>query len=239
MRDCYHLENETLKRYEVFVKREKLDNLRIEIINNCSLIKHFEGKIRGSDRVDPFDLYHYRNVNEEYIGEAECKDFYPLSTSYYELYEVSYDEYFYPDIITIINKVLETDLESSYYQIDGNLAKKILNYQVDEEKEIFPVFLEQIKDILAVDNLENPSAIRKCLKSAEDFLDFYELNKDQKPVSLYLKDLKSCFDFHLKEEIPHSLFTQVYDFLDTDAKEMIENNFSGIVNTDTPKSLKK
>ena len=49
MRDYYHLENETLQRYEVFVKREKLDNLRIEIINNCSLIQHFEGKIRGSD----------------------------------------------------------------------------------------------------------------------------------------------------------------------------------------------
>ncbi len=219
--DCYKIEKDKIVRYEVFVKKEELEKLRMEIIQECSKIVHHKEHHWGSFinflRIE--DFCRYKNINEKFLRTEER---YRFTGEYGDVYEVSYDEYIFPDVIKQIDSILESIEDETTCKVEGRRVNELLQYQVAPSDEIFPLSLDTWKEKIGR-NTNDPASIRKDMEQIEDFLDFYELNKNQKPITPYLQKLQSCFHFQRINEIPIDDFVNVYLFLNERIQEGMES----------------
>ena len=147
--------------------KEELLNLRSEIIERCSEIIHYdyEGSIGPNSR----DNLRIRN----YIHFSVSKNY---SKNEGKVYRFVYEEYIFPYLISLIDRILKKD----YSAID-----EIININVD--REIIP-FEERIKRTsLELDSISNFDIREKRMKldELENYLIQYEYNKRQVPVFSY------------------------------------------------------
>ena len=101
-------EGKKRKKYEIVVDKNGLEKLKVEIINNCSMIIHHDCNTTKTPNY--YDILRIRNYSAEKIGIHKPNDFYASCET---LYHVVYDEYKYPYLIELIDKLLNNDEKKS------------------------------------------------------------------------------------------------------------------------------
>ena len=176
----YVKNNDQIEKYKIEFDKEKLKRLRIEIINNCSEITHKE----YNDTIEPnyLDYLKIRNYKRQKLGTVEGKGYSPDKT----LYHLSYDEYTYPYLVTLIDKLLEDGTETLTEIFEEKQEKEILSFA--ERIEILSQEIDQIN------NLDTKRKISE-LEKLQKLLETQKLNSNQLPVSLYYPKVQELIDF--------------------------------------------
>jgi len=194
---------DTIEKYLVEFDREELEKLKLEIIENCSLVKHHE--YDGIDGPDSFDYLRIRNYREVKIGSIEInREFGEMA----DIYHFSYDEYEFPQLVTIIDNLLAFDLEA---------IEKIMNpdYSSFEKEPLREMIQSLSAEIDKISNWDPKQKIEK-LKMLEQLFDRIELNtnRDIKPVEPYYRKVKNLLKVELVDSINIEDLLKVQNFFE-------------------------
>lgn len=185
-----------IEKYQVSFDGKEIERLKIEIINNCSFIKHKEYKSDYSPRFTDESLI--RNLQSTYVGEKE----------YFEetrdVYLYSYDEYIPPYLVELINRLLEHDSKA----ID-----EIFNYDISTKTSIDDR-INSVNQELIKTNPEDITQKKAKLKELEDLLKAKELNKGQQSIDLYYNQLMGLIKFDLVDSLSISELSRIESFLE-------------------------
>lgn len=193
----YVKENESVKKYKIEVNKEKLNNLKYMIIKNCSVIEHIKQMVR-EDYLPFHDGIYIRNYWQKFIRRDANSDFF--GPTFINIYEVEYDYYNEPSIVKIINKVVEGDEEASM---------ELLNYNKPSKKD----YKAEVNKLL-----EDKDNIEKNIQKINELIQEEKYNKDQKDISFYLSDVKSCISLILVDECSYEDYLRFCKFIDTNEK---------------------
>ncbi len=200
----YVKEKDRIKKYDIEIDKERLEGLKIKIVNDCSIIKHVKQKVREDCKTNDYDFMHVRNYHARLINKISNNDFFgpPLIS----IYEEEYDFYEEPKIVGLIDEV-----------INGKDKKvlELLEYK-DEELDY-----ESIGDKLKVLLSKNNKDTYKFMKEMEELIEQCKNTRYQKPVSTYLSEVQSCIKLILVDEISYQDYLRVYKFMDEDFQKKI------------------
>lgn len=200
----YVKEKDRIKKYDIEIDKERLEGLKIKIINDCSIIKHVKQKVREDCKTNDYDFMHVRNYHARLINKVSNNDFFgpPLIS----IYEEEYDFYEEPKIVGLIDEV-----------INGKDKKvlELLEYK-DEELDY-----ESLEDRLKVLLSKNNKDTYKFMKEMEELIEQCKNTRYQKPVSTYLSEVQSCIKLILVDEISYQDYLRVYKFMDEDFQKKI------------------
>jgi len=123
-------------KYEVIVDKELLSKLKYEIIEKCSLITHkdyqdtYLPKMYGID-----DYLKYRNYSEVKIGVREYNDFYSMPE---DLYRIKYDEYHFPYLVELLDKLLKDDIDvlKEIYNVNKKKEIMFIDEKINRQKDL-------------------------------------------------------------------------------------------------------
>ena len=199
----YNKKGNTLEKYEIDFNRRELENLKIQVINECSIIIHKEYEGLSIKAPNKYDYLKIRNYKEKLVGYNEKTDFY--SSFKDEIYHYSYDEYNYPYLVKIIDKLLNREA----LFINEILEPKIIN-----PKELIEEKIKQISE--EIDLISNQDYNKKTEKLAElkKLLEIKRLNANEKPIQKYYIKLRELLDFKLVDKIDYADFLKLTSFLD-------------------------
>ena len=193
----YVKEQNSIKKYNVEVDKEKLNELRNKIILNCSYLTHFERKLREDDVPNEDDYLTYRNLKKQFIGIVETRDFF--SSGWENLYKVAYDMATFPEVIKLIDEVMNDKY---------NNILVLINYKEPKVKH------EKQKTNINISSIEEA-------RNAKDKIDeiintFYnqKLNENRVSVNNYMNEVKSCIKLILVDELDFESYNIVYKFFD-------------------------
>ena len=195
-------DEKSLKKYKVEVDKCSLEGLKFKIINECSVIKHIKQKQREDNLTSDYDFVHIRNYYKKFVERIDNNDFY--GPPMIDIYEVEYDLYKEPDIIKIIDEILK-----------GNYDKVLELLEYKAEDEIHESLEDKLNKLLS--NKDNLNNTEKLIYETKELLDEYKNTKYQKPVSIYLDDVKKCINLILLDEISYDEYLRVYNFIDKEA----------------------
>lgn len=192
-------ENDIVKKYQTTIDKEKLSSLKYGVINNCSVIKHIKEKVK-EDYLPYNDGFYIRNYFQTFVERVSNNDFFgpPLI----DIYQVEYDIYNEPDIIKLIDKV-----------IDGNedAAIELLSYSKRTKKD----YKNEINKLL-----EDKENIGDNIDKINKLLEEEKYNKGQKDISFYLSDIKACVSLILIDECSYDDYQRFCKFCDANEKLM-------------------
>lgn len=173
-------ENEDLVKYKVNIDKEKLESLKIKIIEECGKITHKSyDATYGPDQWE--DTVHIRHLSKTFIGRTEPHDdlCYPAAN----IYHYEYDEYKDSKLVNIINRLINGDTNTIVELNNPNLKTKptedILN------KEIQKILSKSAKDIDIVE-------LDKLKKKLKEFQQSGKINKDRKSDLEYYPEVLKC-----------------------------------------------
>ena len=191
----YKRNKNLIEKYEVIIDKEQIEEIRLEIINNCSYIEHHEYQTTLPYKYDK-DPLKYRNYHFKQLGWREFRDG-PDEMEYL----VSYDEYIFPDIIKDIDQLLNGN-ETVIDKLNNYKEKKInFNKKIEEKS----------KELDQIDNL-NIKAKKKVLEELEELLKKKDLHKDKNNIEYYLPKLRNCIKLKLIDTINYDEVKKVDDF---------------------------
>lgn len=202
----YFLKKENkIEKYAIDFNREELQRLKVEIINNCSEIEHKEYE---STRIPKRDDYlKIRNYKEKKIGKVEGKGYSPDKT----LYHFSYDEYEYPYLIILINRLLNGDIDAIY---------EINNPNIEKEKTSFELRIKEASNkINQIDNLNTQVKIHK-LNELQKLIETAKLNEQQKSVYEYYKKVQSLLIIKYESSIDVNILLNIQEFFGVQLNEI-------------------
>ena len=185
----YYLETENektkekqLEKYLVSYDKEELEKLKLEIIDNCSVITHRE--YVGKFGPYHFDELKYRNYSEEKVGERKHNN---IETYTENIYHYSYDQYDFPYLVTIIDNILKNDVN----------ALKELFYPDTKKEVLFIEIVQMHRKELDETSYANPKEKIDKINEFKEFLKNGEKNKEQKSVWEYYHKVKELLTFTL------------------------------------------
>jgi len=192
----FRKEEHFIVKYSVMIDEEKLKKLRWEIIDKCSLIIH--KCYKTTHRPNEFDYAHIRNYKEKLVGVIEYNDFYSMPE---DQYLVEYDYYEHSSLVSLIDKLLEGNINVIEENI--KIIKKIkklqeLNIQTHIQKEETELLKEQNEIINNLNNAEINDRtkyielLNQSHKKLNDFQKKKELNKNQIPEIIYCSKVLEC-----------------------------------------------
>ena len=203
----YEYNNGRIDKFLVNIDEEKLENLRNEIINNCSEIIHRD--ITGIKGPNYFDYLKIRNYSEKRIGVKE-NSFYADEI----VYRFTYDEYIYPYLILLIEKLK---------QGETRVIGEIRNPDLSKEKTSYDQrIIELSKELDNIDNL-NIIEKRNKLDELEKLIEIAKLNENQKSVYIYYLKVQQLIALELVDSINISEISKVINFFDLSKTNEIEN----------------
>lgn len=192
-----------IEKYRITYDKKELRELRREIIDNCSEIYHRDIKRALIDASDKSKIRNYMVL--DYLGsiDREYED--------EKIYHQTYDEYVYPNIVTIIDKLLKDDLSSIsgiYYINEKN---------IDVESKIDRLNNE-------IDDLSNYSVDKKIekLKELKELIDHKVINNNRKSVLPYYDKLKSLLKTDLVAFMRITDIEKISNFFDTDTEDVLK-----------------
>ena len=192
-------ENDTVKKYQITIDKEKLSNLKYGIINNCSVIKHIKEKVR-EDYLPYNDGFYIRNYFQTFVERVSNNDFF--GPTFIDIYQVEYDSYNEPDIIKLINKVIDGSKEA---------AIELLSYNKSLKKD----YKSEINKLL-----EDKENIGDNIEKINELLEEEKYNKNQKDIGFYLADIKACISLMLIDECSYDDYQRFCKFCDANEKLM-------------------
>lgn len=205
-----------IEKNEVELRRERLKELKREIILNCSEKKHRKYKTTTIYR----ECYDERTINytSKKIGIKEGRGYEPDL----EEYLVEYDELIYPVEAILIERILDDDNEALEELLDMLYNPKKRPTVKEEYTDTLNQTKEEIvlisKQISAGEiNLEKGLIQLNQLKEKiEEIKSYIEKNKDQKSVNVYYQSIKESFTFHPIAMLPIKEFNKALEFFDYD-----------------------
>ena len=201
-------EGKKRKKYEIVVDKNGLEKLKIEIINNCSMIIHHDCNTTKTPNY--YDILRIRNYSAEKIGIHKPNDFYASCET---LYHVVYDEYKYPYLIKLIDKLLNNDEEALDEILNPNFEKE----QISIDKMI-NILEEKYNSI----SLSEIGAKREILEKLSQLYKLKELNKNQISVIEYYSKVKNFIKLKLIDYMDIELIDRVNKF-NTKSKTYVKN----------------
>lgn len=166
------------------IDEKKLIELRLEIIKNCSYIKHV--KCIG-EKIYPFAsedyLFKYVNLNQNFVGQKENFD----TADVAEYYDQEYDTYEYPYLVTIIEQILSGK---------ADVIDVLRNYSIEMENEKFKfLFDEELNKYEKEKNgtdIRELDKLRSIFDKAGKIIEEKKLNRNQIKPDNYKEQLMSC-----------------------------------------------
>lgn len=188
-------------KYEVGIDKESLSKLKYEIIDKCSIITHkdyqdtYLPKMYGID-----DYLKYRNYSEVKIGVREYNDFYSMPE---DLYRIKYDEYHFPYLVELLDKLLEDDIDvlNEIYNVNSKKEIKSIDEKINRQKDL----------IESIDDFETNKKINE-LEKLKELIEQKELNKNQVNVLKYYNKVKKLISFNLIDSITYEEVKRVSNF---------------------------
>jgi len=204
----YFVKNDKrIEKYKVTFNKEALTKLRVEIINNCSEIEHYD-YVDTDGPTYHDDFLHIRNLERIKVGKREYNDFYSEDE---DLYHYTYDAYEFPYLINLIdmlfhnnvhalNMILNPDFSLEPEPLEKRIkdlnkkANRISNTKTKEKIAI----LEELEQLIAKSKLNiNQKSVKEYYPKVQQFITLelvdtiyiYELEKIQRFFSIELNDL--------------------------------------------------
>lgn len=203
---------EMIEKYFISFNSKDVEKLKCEIINNCSKIVHQE----YDSHIEPnyFDYLRIRNFHKsEQIGRYEYTDG-PSEA----IYHFIYDEYKFPYLVSLIDKLLDGDISA---------LEKIYHPNLKHEENDFKKSIEiASKEADKINNLNVEKKIEK-LKEIQILLENSELNKNCQPINDYYLRLQSLIKSELIGSVSISEILRVKAFFDSSL--VIDNNIKKLL----------
>ena len=197
----YVKDGDSIQKYRVTYDKEQLEKLRVEIINNCSEIKHLEYTATDGPTYHD-DILQIRNLEIIKVGKTDNNDFYSQER---DLYHYSYDKYDFPYLVTLINLLLGQHNVHALYTI--------LNPDYKMEKEPFDKRIEELNNMInSISNCETSKKM-ELLEKLEQLISQSKLNINQKPVNEYYEKVQSNISLELMDTLKVSEIEKVEGFL--------------------------
>lgn len=205
-----------IEKNEVELRRERLKELKREIILNCSEKKHRKYKTTTIYR----ECYDERTINytSKKIGIKEGRGYEPDL----EEYLVEYDELIYPVEAILIERILDDDNEALEELLDMLYNPK----KRPTVKEEYTDTLNQTKEEIVLINKQISAGeinlekgliqLNQLKEKIEEIKSYIEKNKDQKSVNVYYQSIKESFTFHPIAMLPIKEFNKALEFFDYD-----------------------
>ncbi|MGN1312131.1 MAG: hypothetical protein ACI4U4_03870 [Bacilli bacterium] len=195
---------------EVTFDKEKLEKLRLKLLNTCSEIVFHKYKT-----TNPYSI-----VENEIIRDFKCKEIGIRHGKGYEPdlpeYQVEYYEYRPPIEVLLLKEIIAGDNNSLVYLLDrlNNVNEdiiKISNPKVEELNKLNKEIEVELKNSnISLEETANKLLnINKKKKSLEEQI---TLNKNQKPIELYYKEIKSLFIYIPTDMLPLEDLNKVLTF---------------------------
>ena len=183
---CFKENNGIIEKYEIVFEKDKLENLKKRIINNCSEIDYYEIESDCSPEFNDRD--YIKNFDFTFIKRKENHE------EIREIYRYTYEKYTPPYLVILIDSLLS-----------GNMLalSRILEYDASEKVDIDGK-IEKVKNELVeliktedfdIDKKDSLDAELKRLKHKQ------RLNRNQQSVSSYYKELLKLIKFELVDTI--------------------------------------
>lgn len=201
-------EGKKRKKYEIVVDKNGLEKLKVEIINNCSMIIHHDCNTTKTPNY--YDILRIRNYSEEKIGIHKPNDFYASCET---LYHVAYDEYKYPYLIELIDRLLNNDEE---------VLDEILNPNFEKEQISIDKMINILEEKYNSISLCEIGAKREILEKLSQLYKLKELNKNQISVIEYYSKVKNFIKLKLIDYMDIELIDRVNKF-NTKSKTYVKN----------------
>ena len=225
----YKIKDGYVIQYFVSLDLDRLKNLRTDIIENCSTIKHMHYKT--AKRPNQYDAEHIRNYRERFIRVIQYND---LCSNDEDEYEVEYDLLVHHEMVSYIDSL-----------IGGNTSfiSKIEDKQDnndDEEKILWEENKKLIQNIIhgTQDEIQfNVNLLNQNIEKLSQYSREKELNKYQSPIVIYQKQVLECI--HLKEVSKISLNTvlEIQDFLDQYHECTAEDELNKVLTLEKRKTI--
>ena len=212
---------EKIEKYQINFNKEEIEKLKLEIINNCSFIKHVEYTSDYSPKFKDISLK--KKFKSKYVGKKEYFE------EAREIYSYSYDEYNPPYLVELINRLLNGDITS----IDN-----ILNYYIISNELSIDDKIKIVNQELIGIAPENINAKKEKLQELENLLETKKLNQHRQSIVPFYKQLISLINFDLVDSLSISEIKKVEDFLGISSLEF-DKIFDNSKVNETAKILKK
>lgn len=193
----FRKDKETIEKYRINFKKEKIEQLKQAIIENCSFIKHKE-----------YESDHFPIFTNEII-----KNFKAIPTkkkvSYFEeekdVYLYCYDEYKTPYLVELINQLLSENPKA----IDEILSYDSTLELIKEDK------IDLLNKELYEIDPEDINEKKEKLKELEELLKRKKLNKEnQSKINLYYFQLIKLLKFTLIDSLTIKEISTIESFLE-------------------------
>ena len=164
----YELDDKVINKYEITYDINRLNEIKKEIINNCSKIEHVEIEREYSFNDNYFENKLVKNHTSESIG---FKEYYDGTRS---VYLHRFDLLTPPNLVELIDRLLSDD---------KSVINEIYSYQ-DEKVSFDKEIDEKNKEIDNINNSEVDKKIEK-LKELKKLLALKYINRKQKSTKEY------------------------------------------------------
>ena len=194
--------DDRINKYELTFDRNQLEDLRIEIIDNCSEITHYE---KDSIILPLKESYlKIRKLKYNPIRLTESNDFYATGDP---LYHLSYDEYKFPKIVYLIDKILkgDEDIELNYEE------DKTIDDQIKE--------LEERYNKVSNNDISNKKYL---LNELNQLFEKKKLNKNQKSCEEYYLKLQEVIHLKLIDSIKIDEISNALEFFENSSNKTMK-----------------
>ena len=201
-------DGEYIFKYEVIVDKEKLEKLKYEVIEKCSIMEHKDYEsTRLPTMYGILDYLKYRNYKDIKVGTVEYNDFYSMPET---LYRITYDLYHFPYLLELIEKLLNDD---------RTIIEEI--FTINRKKELVSLDIRIKKLNGIIEKIDNINADKKIelLKELSDLLKQKELNKNQENIDKYYIKVRKLITFKKIDILNYSELKRVLDFYDNEIEK--------------------
>ncbi len=229
----YNLEGTMIVKYKVKLDYKRLKELKFKIIDNCSLIEH--KKEESPSAIIRLNSAHMKNYKSEKINTKDE-----------DIYSISYDLYYPPHLVELINELLKQNFSiipeiidyKEYFDIDYSIIKdryyELLNELYD------PDYVKIYKD--PNPKPENPNR-REMLKELEQMLTDYqnkiEENSKKTKLDEYRIKVLNCMRLQKVKQYPIAVLSELYDFFDESTEKTVNKTLNKILNKQLIKDEKE
>ncbi|MDO4963734.1 MAG: hypothetical protein Q4E75_06555 [bacterium] len=183
---------DVIEKYSVDYDLEKLQTLKLEIINKCSRVENFEyDDIRNPKDWDNF--LKIRNYSKTKIKNKE------------ELFHYKFTRYEFPYLVKLIDELIYGNALAIDEIIKPNMQKEALPFNLLIQNKI-----DEINIISDDDKDRKLLQYKKLLK----LIELAKLNKNQKPIKGYYKKVKDIINLDKVDELDINLLNDVSNFFD-------------------------
>ncbi len=190
---------DTIDKYNVTFDRIKVEDLKNEIIDNCSYIKHVEyesdyGPLFGNGKRIIENFNAFQVGTKEYFEETRT------------IYKYSFDEYFPPRLVDYIDSLLK---------FKSSALNNILNYDLSKDNTSIDNKIDKANAEFMNTNVDNIEKRKEILDEIEELLKEKELNKNQKELLPYYKKLLKLIHISLVDSLDISELERIESFFET------------------------